>query len=94
MLVDNQRGNCDEFPFGVARRGYAVGSSVLEAVLPPDDGPTTAVPVTDDGLAEHDGIEAKTVILPSSQRLWRSSASTTRPGSRPWAAGPCTLAWR
>lgn len=54
-----------EFPLGVARRGYAVGSAVLEAVLPPHDGPTAAVPVTmsDDGLAERDGIEAKAVIL-------------------------------
>ena len=54
-----------EFPFDVARRGYAVGSAVLEAVLPPHDGPTAAVPVamSDDGLAERDGIEAKTVIL-------------------------------
>ncbi len=54
-----------EFPFDVARRGYAVGSAVLAAVLPPHDGPTATVPVTmsDDGLAERDGIEAKTVIL-------------------------------
>jgi arginase len=38
---------------------------VLEAVLPPHDGPTAAVPVimSDDGLAERDGIEAKAVIL-------------------------------
>ena len=28
-----------EFPFDAARRGYAVGSAVLEAVLPPHDGP-------------------------------------------------------
>lgn len=28
-----------EFPFDVARRGYAVGSAVLEAVLPPHAGP-------------------------------------------------------
>jgi arginase len=42
-----------------------VGSAVLEAVLPPHDGPTAAVPVTmsDDGLAERDSIEAKTIIL-------------------------------
>jgi arginase len=54
-----------EFPFDVARRGYAVGSAVLEAVLPPHDGPTVTVPVamSDDGLAERDGIEAKAVIL-------------------------------
>jgi hypothetical protein len=54
-----------EFPFDVARRGYAVGSAVLEAVLPPHDGPTVTVPVamSDDGLAERDGVEAKAVIL-------------------------------
>ena len=54
-----------EFPSDVARRGYAVGSAVLEAVLPPHDGPTVTVPVamSDDGLAERDGVEAKTVIL-------------------------------
>jgi arginase len=54
-----------EFPFDVARRGYAVGTAVLEAVLPPHEGPTMTAPVTmsDDGLAERDGVEAKAVIL-------------------------------
>ncbi|MFG2730392.1 arginase family protein [Streptomyces canus] len=54
-----------EFPLDIARRGYAVGSAVLEAVLPPHDGPTATVPVTltDHGLDERDGIEAKTVIV-------------------------------
>ncbi len=54
-----------EFPFEVGRRGYAVGSAVLEAVLPPHDGPTATVPVTmtDEGLAERDGVEAKAVVL-------------------------------
>ncbi|MFF5081666.1 arginase family protein [Actinoplanes sp. NPDC000266] len=54
-----------EFPFDVARRGYAVGSAVLEAVLPPHEGPTAAVPVAmnDAGLEERDGIEAKDAIL-------------------------------
>jgi arginase len=49
-----------EFPFDVARRGYTVGSAVLEAVLPPHDGPTAAVPVEtgDVGLERLDGIEA------------------------------------
>jgi hypothetical protein len=43
----------------------SVGSAVLEAVLPPYDGPAVTVPVTmsDDGLAERDGVEAKTVIV-------------------------------
>src|SRR5215203_4868301 len=54
-----------EFPLDVARRGYAVGTAVLEAVLPPYDGPTVTVPVamSDDGLDERDGVEAKAVIL-------------------------------
>ena len=54
-----------EFPLDVARRGYAVGSIVLEAVLPPHDGPTGAVTVTmsDIDLENRDGVEAKAVIL-------------------------------
>ena len=53
-----------EFPLDVARRGYAVGSAVLQAVLPAHDGPTMTVPVTmsDEGLAERDGVEAKTAV--------------------------------
>ncbi len=54
-----------EFPFDVGRRGYAVGSTVLEAVLPPHDGPTVTVPVsmTNDGLAQRDGVEAKAIVI-------------------------------
>jgi hypothetical protein len=54
-----------EFPFEEARRGYAVGSAVLAAVLPAPDGPTAAAPVAmdDTGLELRDGIEAKDVIL-------------------------------
>ena len=54
-----------EFPFGLARRGYAVGSAVLAAILPPNQGPVATAPVTfrDEGLEERDGIEAKTVIV-------------------------------
>jgi arginase len=54
-----------EFPFGIACRGYAVGSAVLAAILPPNQGPVATAPVTfsDEGLEERDGIEAKTVIL-------------------------------
>jgi arginase len=42
-----------------------VGSAVLEAILPPHDGPTATVPVTmtDEGLGERDGVEAKAVVL-------------------------------
>ena len=54
-----------EFPLDVARRGYAVGMAVLEAVLGPHDGPTVSAPVSisDEGLEERDGVEAKAVIL-------------------------------
>ena len=52
-------------PFEVARRGYAVGSAVLEAVLPAHDGPTATVPVSldDTGPVEHDGVAAKPAII-------------------------------
>jgi arginase len=54
-----------EFPFDAARRGYAVGSAILEAVLPPHDGPTATVPVSmsDRGLTEEDGVEAKAIVV-------------------------------
>lgn len=54
-----------EFPFDLARRGYAVGTWVLQAVLPDHSGPTVVVPVEmgDRGLDEQDGIEAKTIVL-------------------------------
>ncbi len=54
-----------EFPFDVARRSYTVGTRVLQAVLPPHDGPTAVVPVGlgDEGLEERDGIEAKAAVL-------------------------------
>jgi arginase len=59
------RALASEVPLEVARRGDALGSTILEAVLPPHQGPTVTVPVTlgDDGLAEMDGIEAKVVVL-------------------------------
>jgi arginase len=54
-----------EFPFDVARRGYSVGTKVLQAVLPEHAGPTAVVPVEmgDIGLEERDGIEAKAVVV-------------------------------
>ncbi|WP_152361331.1 arginase family protein [Microlunatus speluncae] len=54
-----------EFPFDVARRGYAIGTKVLQAVLPDHAGPTAVVPVElgDVGLAEQQGIEAKSIVL-------------------------------
>ena len=54
-----------EFPFDVARRGYAVGTTVLQAILPPHYGPTAVVPTElgDRGLEEQDGVEAKEIVL-------------------------------
>lgn len=47
-----------------ARRGYAVGTTVLEAVLPPHDGPTAVVPVGDaDDPVVTDGIESRPAVL-------------------------------
>jgi arginase len=42
-----------------------VGSAVLEAVLPPNEGPVATAPLTfsDEGLEKRDGVEAKTVIV-------------------------------
>lgn len=54
-----------EVPADEARRGYAVGSSVLEAVLPAAQGPTVTVPVdlSDAGTQTRDGVEAKDAVL-------------------------------
>jgi arginase len=49
-----------EFPFEVARRRYAVGATVLSAMLPPSPGSTAVVPISlgDEGLETVDGVEA------------------------------------
>jgi hypothetical protein len=59
------RALASEFPYDVARRGYAVGSAVLEAILPRGDGPTAIVPIAmgDEGLDRVDGVEAKEVLV-------------------------------
>ena len=53
-----------EFPLEVARRAYATGAHVLAATLPPHAGPTVIAPVhmSDEGLEERDGMEAKTAV--------------------------------
>ena len=63
--TESVRSLAPEFPFDVARRGYSVGTKVLQAVLPEHAGPTAVVPVEmgDVGLEERDGIEAKAVVL-------------------------------
>jgi hypothetical protein len=63
--TESVRSLAPEFPFDIARRGYSVGTKVLQAVLPEHDGPTAIVPVEmgDIGLEERDGIEAKSVVF-------------------------------
>jgi arginase len=63
--VESIRTYFSEVPFAEARRGYAVGAAVLQAVLPPHSGPTALVPVEfgDRGLGTRDGIEAKEAVL-------------------------------
>jgi arginase len=48
-----------------ARRGYTLGTRVLEAILPAHSGPTEIVPVEmgTRGLDERDGIESKDAVL-------------------------------
>ena len=43
--TESVRSLAPEFPFDIARRGYSVGTKVLQAVLPEHDGPTAVVPV-------------------------------------------------
>jgi len=54
-----------EFPLDIARRGYAVGTAVPEAVLPPHEGATVrgAGALSDEGLGNRDGVEAKEVVF-------------------------------
>ena len=63
--TESVRSLAPEFPFDIARRGYSVGTKVLQAVLPEHDGPTAIVSVEmgDIGLEERDGIEAKSVVF-------------------------------
>jgi hypothetical protein len=78
-----------EFPFDIARRGYSIGTKVLQALLPEHAGPTAVVPVEmgDIGLEERDGIEAKAVVLQQLRSArWRSSRNTNLRASRRLAA--------
>jgi arginase len=63
--VDAVRTLFSEVPLEEARRGYAVGTAVLNAVLPAHAGPTALVPVEsgDVGLGKQDGIEAKEAVV-------------------------------
>jgi len=63
--VESIREFFSEVPLEEARRGYAVGAAVLNAVLPAHSGPTALVPVSsgDLGLGKQDGIEAKEAVV-------------------------------
>jgi hypothetical protein len=86
--VESIRSLAPEFPFEVARRGYSVGTRVLEAVLPEHQGPTAVVPVTmgDEGLDERDGIEARAVVLVQLSAALTIIRDHDRTGSRRSAA--------
>ena len=75
--VESIREFFSEVPFEEARRGYAVGAAVLNAVLPAHSGPTALVPVEsgDLGLGKQDGIEAKEAVV--AQLATRRWAKTT-----------------
>ena len=63
--VESIRTFFSEVPLEEARRGYAAGAAVLDAVLPAHSGPTALVQVEpgDRGLAKQDGIEAKEAVI-------------------------------
>src|SRR5215467_9139373 len=63
--VESIRTFFSEVPLEEARRGYAAGAAVLDAVLPAHTGPTALVPVEsgDRGLSKQDGIEAKEAVI-------------------------------
>ncbi|HZK05113.1 MAG TPA: arginase family protein [Actinomycetaceae bacterium] len=52
-------------PLEEARRGYAVGSRVLEAILPEHHGPTEIVPVPDTESSSTNGVESRQQIIDS-----------------------------
>ncbi|MFD4367266.1 arginase family protein [Rhodococcus sp. NPDC058521] len=63
--ADNVADLMPDTPLEQARRSYAVGTAVLNAVLPEHAGRTATVPVTlgDQGLAQRDGIDAKDAVV-------------------------------
>ncbi len=76
--VESIRELFSEVPLEEARRGYAVGTAVLGAVLPAHSGPTALVPVEfgDTGLGKQDGIEAKACNGGGRpHRSWRSGGA-------------------
>lgn len=63
---DNIQALLPEVPYERARRGYATGARVLEAILPPHAGPTEIVPVPDaDDEASTDGVESRRAVTQS-----------------------------
>ena len=90
--TESVRSLAPEFLLDIARRGYSVGTNVLQAILPEHDGPTAVVPVEigDIGLEERDGIEAKAVVL---QQLRSALAiiSEHEPGRITTVGGQCSV---
>jgi hypothetical protein len=99
--TESVRSLAAEFPFDIARRGYSVGTKVLQAVLAEHAGPTAVVPVEmgDIGLAERDGIEAKAVVLSQLRSALaiiqehEPARITTVGGECSVSMAPSTLTW-
>lgn len=81
-----------EFPLDVARRGYAWGSRVLQAVLPEHTGPTEIVPVemSDRERATRDGLEGKGILL-EQQRAALELVERHRPARITTLGGDCSV---
>lgn len=59
---DNVAALLPEIPMEYGRRGYAVGSRVLEAILPPHQGPTATVSVSAEESGVTEGVESSAEI--------------------------------
>lgn len=62
---DNVAALLPQFPLEDARRGYAVGARVLNALLPEHDGPTVTVDVPDTQSGSVDGVESRPEVTSS-----------------------------
>jgi arginase len=80
-----------DLPFEVARSGYATGTAVLGAILPPHRGPTELVRVDARGeLPVVDGIEGKAVLM-AQQDAALQAISRHRPDRIVTLGGDCSV---
>ncbi|MCL8023945.1 arginase family protein [Nocardioides bruguierae] len=81
-----------ELPPVEGRRGYSTGTTVLEAVLPPHDGPVAhvEVPMGETGDEVVDGIESKGVVADQLDLALRT-LEEQRPGRVVTVGGECSV---